>query len=461
MDNSKNNKSKSDLRRQTFGNMCSNAAEYYNIDKDEYISYHVKRGLRNMDGSGVLAGLTNVSEVHGYVVSESEKTAIDGKLSYRGYDINDITESYGINNRFGFEEISYLLLFGKLPTKEELTNYCEFLAYNRELPDSFTEDVILKGPSKDIMNKMARSVLSLYSYDNNPDDCSIENILRQSIQLLARMPIIAAYSYSAKKHYFDNKSLIIHQPKPELSIAENLLRMLSKNKQFTTLDAEILDIALMLHAEHGGGNNSTFTCRVLSSSGTDTYSAIAGAICSLKGPKHGGANAQVMKMMDNIMKNVENWKNEDEIYSYLTKIVKRKANDRSGLIYGMGHAVYTLSDPRTIILKKKAEKLSAQTGLENEFNLYKTVEKLAPKVFADVKGDTKTICANVDFYSGFVYKMLKIPPEMYTPLFAISRTAGWCAHRMEEVISGGRIIRPAYKSLCRNSKKYVNIEDRK
>lgn len=447
-------------KKQVFHDMCKKAEGFYKIDKDEYSQYRVKKGLRNSDGSGVLAGLTNISEVHGYVVSESEKCPTEGELSYRGYDIGDLTKNFGIDNRFGFEEISYLLLFGKLPTKAELEEYCGFLAYSRDLPDSFTEDMILKAPSRDIMNKMSRSVLSLYSYDDNPDDCSAENILRQSIQLLARMPMIAAYSYSAKKHYFDNKSLILHQPKPELSIAENLLRMLSKNKEFTEMDAQMLDIALMLHAEHGGGNNSTFTCRVLSSSGTDTYSAIGSAICSLKGPRHGGANAQVMRMMENIMKNVQNWESDDEVYSYLKKIVKRQANDRSGLIYGMGHAVYTLSDPRTVILKAKAEKLSEKTELTREFELYKTVERLAPKVFADVKRDSKKICANVDFYSGFVYKMLRIPPEMYTPLFAISRTAGWCAHRMEEVISGGRIIRPAYKSLCRNSKEYVPIEDR-
>ena len=446
--------------KAAFKDMCGKALEYYNIDSDEYGAYHVKRGLRNRDGSGVLAGLTNISEVHGYVVSENEKTAIDGRLSYRGYDINDLTENYGINNRYGFEEISYLLLFGKLPTKDELTEFCTFLAHSRELPPSFTEDMILKSPSRDIMNKMARSVLSLYSYDDNPDDCSVENILRQSIQLLARIPMIAAYGYSAKVHYFDNKSLILHQPKSELSIAENLLRMLSKNKQFTEFDAEILDTALMLHAEHGGGNNSTFTCRVLSSSGTDTYSAIGSAICSLKGPKHGGANAQVMRMMGNIMKNVQNWDNDDEVYAYLKKIVNKQANDRSGLIYGMGHAVYTLSDPRTVILKKKAAKLSNLTGHEEEFKLYNTVERLAPIVFADVKKDNKMICANVDFYSGFVYKMLNIPPELYTPLFAISRTAGWCAHRMEEILSCNRIIRPAYKSLCRNSKEYVPIDER-
>lgn len=446
--------------KNAFNNLCHKAANCYSIDKNEYSQYRVKKGLRNSDGSGVLAGLTNISEVHGYVVRESEKAPDVGSLSYRGHDISNLTKSFGLNNRFGFEEISYLLLFGKLPTKSELVEYCNFLAESRALPLNFTEDMILKAPSRDIMNKMSRSVLTLYSYDENPDDCSIENVLRQSIQLLARLPLVAAYAYSAKVHYFDNKSLILHQPKPELSIAENILRMLSKNKQFTELDAEILDTALMLHAEHGGGNNSTFTCRVLSSSGTDTYSAIGGAICSLKGPKHGGANAQVVKMMENIMKNVQNWENDDEIYNYLVKIIKKKANDRSGLIYGMGHAIYTISDPRCVILKQKAELLSKQNGLEAEFDLYNRVERIAAKVFADVKDSKRVICANVDFYSGFVYRMLKIPPEVFTPLFAISRTAGWCAHRMEEIVSGGKIIRPAYKSLCRNSSEYICIEDR-
>ena len=460
MDSIQNSTSNLNINNQAFKNMCNKAINCYSIDSNEYSQYRVKRGLRNSDGSGVLAGLSNISEVHGYVVRESEKAPDEGSLSYRGHDISNLTKSFGINNRFGFEEISYLLLFGKLPTKDELVEYCNFLASSRDLPPFFAEDMILKSPSRDIMNKMSRSVLTLYSYDDNPDDCSIENVLRQSIQLLARIPLVATYGYSAKVHYYDHRSLIMHQPKPELSIAENLLRMLSKNKQFTELDAEILDIALMLHAEHGGGNNSTFTCRVLSSSGTDTYSAIGGAICSLKGPKHGGANAQVVKMMDNIMKNVQNWENDDEIYDYLVKIVKKQANDRSGLIYGMGHAIYTLSDPRCIILKQKAQQLSKQTGLEDVYDLYTRVERLAPKVFADVKDNKKVICANVDFYSGFVYRMLKIPPEMYTPLFAISRTAGWCAHRMEEIISGGRIIRPAYKSLCRNSTEYIPIDER-
>lgn len=441
--------------------MTQDAYACYYVDPSEYNKYNVKRGLRNKDGSGVLAGFTNISEVHGYIMSEDEKTAIDGELSYRGYDINDLVTNAGINRRFGFEEVCFLLLMGKLPTKSELETFHEYLADNRDLPEYFTEDMILKAPSRDVMNKIARSVLTLYSYDDNPDECSIENMMRQAMQLIARMPSLAVYGYSAKKHHFDKKSLILHQPKPELSIAENLLRMLSPRKEFTSLDAEVLDTTLMLHAEHGGGNNSAFTCHVLASSGTDTYSVIAGAVSSLKGPKHGGANAQVRHMMDNIMKNVRDWTNESEIYDYLEKIVRKKANDRSGLIYGMGHAVYTLSDPRTNLLKIKAEKLSKEKNLYDEFELYSRVEKLAPKVFSDVKGDSKNLCANIDLYSGLVYKMLNIPQEMYTPLFAIARTPGWCAHRIEEVMCGGRIIRPAYKSLCKKiAKTYVPINER-
>ena len=441
--------------------MLDEASKTYTTENYKYDRYNIKRGLRNQDGSGVLAGFTNISEVHGYVVSEDEKTPIEGELSYRGYDIGDLLQNPGFNKRFGFEEICYLLLIGSLPTKNELETFCEYLSLNRPLPEYFTEDMILKAPSRDIMNKMARSVLTLYSYDDNPDQTSIENILRQSLQLIARMSALAVYSYNAKRHHFDNKSLILHQPKPHLSIAENLLRMLNPTKEFTELDAEVIDTALMLHAEHGGGNNSAFTCRVLSSSGTDTYSAIAGAISSLKGPKHGGANLQVVKMMDNIMKNVNDWSDDNKIYDYLEKIVRKKANDKSGLIYGMGHAVYTLSDPRTTILKSKAEELSVQKGLSNEFDLYKRVEKLAPQVFADVKGASKVLCANVDFYSGFVYNTLKIPTEMFTPLFAIARTPGWCAHRIEEVLCSDRIIRPAYKSLVKSkSKTYIPLEER-
>lgn len=445
--------------KAAFKDMCGKALEYYNIDSDEYGAYHVKRGLRNRDGSGVLAGLTNISEVHGYVVSENEKTAIDGRLSYRGYDINDLTENYGINNRYGFEEISYLLLFGKLPTKDELTEFCTFLAHSRELPPSFTEDMILKSPSRDIMNKMARSVLSLYSYDDNPDDCSVENILRQSIQLLARIPMIAAYGYSAKVHYFDNKSLILHQPKSELSIAENLLRMLSKNKQFTEFDAEILDTALMLHAEHGGGNNSTFTVHVVSSSGTDTYSAIAAALGSLKGPKHGGANIKVAMMFDDMKQSVKDWTDEEEVRNYLRKLLHKEAFDNAGLIYGMGHAVYSQSDPRAKVFKGFVEKLSAEKGREDEFALYSLVERLAPEVIAEERRIYKGVCANVDFYSGFVYRMLGIPDELFTPIFATSRIAGWSAHRIEELINSNKIIRPAYKSVS-PMREYTDMENR-
>ena len=441
--------------------MSKKAYSRYNIDSKYYDMYNVKRGLRNRDGSGVMAGFTNISEVHGYVINEDEKHPMPGELIYRGYDIQDLIPNAGIDRRYGFEEISFLLLMGELPTKPELQAFCGYLAENRDLPHNFTEDMILKAPSRDIMNKMARSVLALYSYDDNPDDCSIENILRQSLQLLARMPLVGVYAYNTKIHNFDNKSLILHNPKPELTTAENLLRMLNPHKEFTSLDAEVLDTALMLHAEHGGGNNSTFTCRVLSSTGTDTYSALAAAIGSLKGPKHGGANVKVINMMNDIKAHVKDTSNDKELYDYLVKIVRKEANDMSGLIYGMGHAVYTMSDPRTNLLKNKAKLLSEEKGLQEEFDLYDRIEKMAPQVFADVKGNIKTMCANVDFYSGLVYKMLNIPLEMYTPIFAIARTAGWCAHRIEEVLCGGRIIRPAYKSLCRKlNRQYSYLEER-
>lgn len=441
--------------------LSSKAGERYSIDPRYYDKYNVKRGLRNRDGSGVMAGFTNISEVHGYVINEDEKHPMPGELIYRGYNIMDLVPNAGINKRYGFEEIAFLLLMGELPTREELEEFCGFIAQNRELPANFTEDMILKAPSRDIMNKMARSVLALYSYDDTPDDCSIENILRQSLMLLSKMPLVGVYAYNTKIHYFNKKSLILHNPKPNLTTAENLLRMINPYKEFTPLDAEVLDTALMLHAEHGGGNNSTFTCRVLSSTGTDTYSTLAAAIGSLKGPKHGGANVKVIKMIDNIKENVKDTSNDKELYDYLIKIVKKEANDMSGLIYGMGHAVYTMSDPRTCLLKEKARLLSMEKGMQEEFDLYDRIEKMSPQVFADVKGDKKTLCANVDFYSGLVYKMLNIPLEMYTPIFAIARTAGWCAHRIEEVLCGGRIIRPAYKSLCRKlNRTYKNLDDR-
>ena len=441
-------------------NLTRDAYDCYNIPANSYSSQNLKKGLRNADGTGVLAGVTRVSEVHGYVMSEDEKLPIEGKLTYRGYDIYDLTRKPGIDHRFGFEEITYLLMFGKLPTEDELREFCSYIADNRELPEYFVEDMILKAPSTNIMNKMARSVLALYSYDDSPDPTNIENVMRQSLQLVARMPMIAAYGYSAKVHHYDRKSLILHQPKPELSTAENLRRMLSLNKKFTPLDAEVLDTALMLHAEHGGGNNSTFTTRVLSSSGTDTYSAIGSAICSLKGPKHGGANAQVIGMFDDLQATVSDWTNEQQVYDYLVRIVRKEAYNKSGLIYGMGHAVYTLSDPRAVLLKEKAKKLCEDRGEMDIFNLYSTVERLSPIVFKEITGKQKTICANVDLYSGLVYRLLRIPEEMFTPLFAVARTAGWCAHRMEEVISGGRIIRPAYKNVIKRGMEYTDIANR-
>ena len=448
-------------RSQNIDALSKEAENRYSIDSKYYDIYNVKRGLRNRDGSGVMAGFTNISEVHGYVINEDEKHPMPGELIYRGYNIMDLVPNAGIDKRYGFEEIAFLLLMGELPSKNELEDFCGFISENRALPANFTEDMILKAPSRDIMNKMARSVLTLYSYDDTPDDCSIENILRQSLMLLSKMPLVGVYAYNTKIHYFDNKSLILHNPKPNLTTAENLLRMLNPFKEFTPLDAEVLDTALMLHAEHGGGNNSTFTCRVLSSTGTDTYSALAGAIGSLKGPKHGGANVKVIKMMDNIKENVKDLSNDKELYDYLIKIVRKEANDMSGLIYGMGHAVYTMSDPRSCLLKEKTSRLSMKKGMQKEFDLYDRIEKMSPQVFAEVKGDKKTLCANVDFYSGLVYKMLNIPLEMYTPIFAIARTAGWCAHRIEEVLCGGRIIRPAYKSLCRKlNRTYKALDER-
>ena len=445
---------------QKITELTNKAFDYYNIPANSYNSLNLKRGLRNQDGTGVLAGLTRICEVHGYVMSEDEKSPIPGQLSYRGYDINDLTANPGIDRRFGFEEIAYLLMFGNLPSADELTSFCECLAELRELPDYFAEDMIIKAPSRNVMNKMARSVLALYSYDDNPDSTDLENVMRQSLLLLARMPILAVYGYSAKVHHYDRKSLIMHNPKPELSTAENLLRMLSSSKKFTPLEAEVLDTALMLHAEHGGGNNSTFSCRVLSSTGTDTYSAVASAVCSLKGPKHGGANAQVIGMMDDLQASVENWSDEEQVYDYLLKVVRKEAYDNSGLIYGLGHAVYTLSDPRAVLLKEKARQLCAEKDALELFNMYESVERLGPKAFAEVKGVDRAMCANVDLYSGLVYRMLKIPQEMFTPIFAIARTAGWCAHRMEELISGGKIIRPAYKTVIKRGQQYIDINER-
>ena len=429
------------------------------IDQELYGKYNVKRGLRNSDGTGVLVGLTEIGEVHAYIVDEGEKVPVEGRLIYRGIDIRDLVNGFEKDKRFGFEECCYLLLFGELPCKKKLEEFNALLGECRQLPDGFTEDMILKAPSKDIMNKLARSVLAAYSYDKNPEDISIHNTLRQCVQLIAQFPTMVAYAYQAKARYHDNQSLYIHSPKPELSTAENILHMIRPDSKYTQTEAEMLDLALVLHAEHGGGNNSTFVTHVVSSTDTDTYSAIAAAIGSLKGPKHGGANNKVMEMIDDIKANVKDWKDEEEIGEYLAKILRKEVFDKSGLIYGIGHAVYTLSDPRSVLLKQKATELAKEKGMDKEYNLYTIIEKLAPEVFYKVKKADKVMCANVDFYSGFVYKMLNIPMELYTPIFAISRVSGWCAHRIEELMCGGRIIRPAYKNVI-GRKEYISIDKR-
>ncbi len=421
-----------------------------NIVPSLYNKYEVKRGLRNSNGTGVLVGLTEIGDVHGYIMDENEKVPVEGRLSYRGINVDEISKGFITENRFGFEETIYLLLFGELPNHVELDKFKSLLGLSRDLPDGFLEDMILKAPSNDIMNKLARSVLVLYSYDENPDDTSIVNILRQSMELIARFPAMIAYGYQAKAYHYMNKSLVIHTPDPELSTAENLLKMSRASGEYTKMEAEILDLMLVLHAEHGGGNNSAFTAHVVSSSGTDIYSAVAAAVGSLKGPRHGGANIRVNRMMKEIKSNVKDWSSDKEVADYLKKILKKEAYDRTGLIYGIGHAVYTKSDPRSAILKRRAEELAKTTGKMEEFSLYKSIERLAPIVFKEVKNNDKDLCANVDFYSGFVYEMLGIPKDLFTPLFAASRIAGWCSHVVEEVLNGGRIIRPAYKSVLKS-----------
>ena len=445
--------------KETFKEFCEIIKDNYKISPELYSKYNAKRGLRNEDGTGVLVGLTNIGNVHGYIFDEGDKIPDEGCLSYRGVNVAQLIENCQKENRHGYEEAAYLLLFGKLPTTERLNSFKKLIGAHRELPPGFTEDMILKAPSNDIMNKLARSVLVSYSYDDNPDDLELSNMLRQSIELIARFPTMVAYAEQAKLHYYDKKSLVIHSPQPDLSTAENFLYMLRANNEYTPLEANVLDTALILHAEHGGGNNSAFTTHVVSSSGTDTYSAIAAAVGSLKGPKHGGANNRVMSMMEEIQENVKDWSNDEEVRQYLIKILKKDAFDHSGLIYGMGHAVYTKSDPRATILKAKARELAEEKGCMSEFLLYDSIERLSPGVFKEVRELDKTMCANVDMYSGFVYKMLGIPKELYTPIFAISRVVGWCAHRIEEVTVGGKIIRPAYKSVTKKVD-YTMINER-
>ena len=429
------------------------------IDPALYDKYEVKRGLRDLNGHGVLTGLTEVGEIEAYITKDGVSTPTEGHLYYRGYDLYDLVDGFIKDDRFGFEEVTYLLLFGKLPTKEELAGFSQILAKYRTLPTSFVRDIIMKAPSRDMMNTLARSVLTLYSYDDAADDISIPNVLRQSLQLISLFPLLSVYGYRTYKHYHDGESLIIHTPDPNLSTAENILYTLRQDQKYTPLEAKILDIALIIHAEHGGGNNSTFTNHVVSSSGTDTYSTVAASLGSLKGPKHGGANIKVVQMFEDMKQNIKNWEDEEEVKDYLNKLLNKEAFDKSGLIYGMGHAVYSLSDPRAKILKSFVESLSEEKGMHKEFALYSAVERLAPEVISAKRKMYKGVSANVDFYSGFVYSMLGLPTELYTPIFAISRISGWSAHRIEELINAGKIIRPAYMNVAPHVP-YIHINDR-
>ncbi len=430
------------------------------IDNKLFLKHEVNRGLRDLKGNGVITGLTEISDVRAFDIINGEKVPCHGTLCYRGINVEDLTNAFMSEDRFGFEETIYLLLFGQLPNEEELADFCKLLASYRTMPQDFVKDVILEAPNADIMNSLARSVLTMYSYDKKANDNEIANVLRQCLQLIALFPLFSTYAYHAYNHYVLDNSLIIHNPDPELSTAENILHTLRPDGKYTHAEAKILDLALVLHAEHGGGNNSTFTTRVVTSSGTDTYSTIAAALSSLKGPRHGGANIKVVEMITDLKKNVKDWKDEKAISEYLRKILHKEAFDKSGLIYGMGHAVYTLSDPRANMFKKFVGTLSAEKGRTEEYELYKMVEKLAPKIIGEERHIYKGVSANIDFYSGFVYDMLNLPVELYTPIFAISRIAGWSAHRMEEIINNGKIIRPAYINV-HEPLSYVNIKDRK
>lgn len=429
------------------------------IDSQLYTKYAVNRGLRDENGNGVLTGLTEISDIQSFDTSTGEKLPCEGKLFYRGYDIEKIVGGFIKEKRFGFEEITYLLIFGKMPKETELIEFKQLLAKYRTLPTSFVRDIIMKAPSSDMMNTLARSVLTLHAYDTKANDISLPNVLRQCLLLTSVFPLLAVYGYQSFRHYFEGDSFFIHTPKPELSTAENILYMLRPDCKYTELEARILDVALVLHAEHGGGNNSTFTTHVVSSSGTDTYSVVAASLGSLKGPKHGGANIKVVQMFDDLKKNVSDWTNEEEVSAYLLKLLRKEAFDKAGLIYGMGHAVYSLSDPRANIFKKFVKSLSEEKGRQKEFELYAMVERLASQVIADERKIYKGVSANVDFYSGFVYNMLDLPLELYTPIFAIARISGWSAHRIEELINAGKIIRPAYKSVS-GRHEYVPIKER-
>lgn len=439
--------------------LAAKCAECAQIAPDLYTKYDVKRGLRDLNGKGVLVGLTEISEVCSTKEVNGERVPADGELFYRGYNVKDLISGIDEKSHFGFEECTYLLLFGKLPTRTELADFTNMLSYYRTLPTSFVRDIIMKAPSKDMMNTLARSVLTLYSYDDMADDISLPNVLRQCLQLISLFPLLSVYGYQAYNHYHDGASLFIHSPKPEYSTAENILHILRPDSQFTPLEAKLLDIALILHMEHGGGNNSSFTTHLVSSSGTDTYSVIAASLGSLKGPKHGGANIKVVKMFDDMKQQVKDWTDEEEISRYLTALLHKEAFDHAGLIYGMGHAVYSLSDPRARIFRSFVERLSAEKGYEKEFALYSAVERLAPQIIAKERKIYKGVSPNVDFFSGFAYSMLGLPVELYTPIFAIARISGWSAHRLEEINGNGKIMRPAYMNVGEHHT-YVPIDER-
>ncbi len=451
--------SESKISMQSLSNLCEEYKKNNYIAVDDFKKYDVKRGLRNADGSGVMAGLTRICNVHGYMHSDGERVPDEGRLVYRGINVKDIIEGCQKENRFGFEEVAWLLLFGELPNKDQLAGFRDILGECRELPEFFAEDMILKAPSPHVMNKMARSVLALYSYDYNPDNTSIPNVLRQSIELIAQLPTIMNYAYQVKRRSYDHKSMFFHPINPSFSTAESILTSMRADRKFTDEEAKLLDICMILHADHGGGNNSTFTTRVLSSSGTDTYSAIAAAIGSLKGPLHGGANAKCAEMLGYLREGIQDPENDEEMKEFLRAILRKEKGDGSGKIYGMGHAIYTLSDPRAVILRENARDLCRKKGLGRDFTIMEQVERLTPEVFREVKGSDKPMCANVDCYSGLVYRALGIPEDMFTPLFAVSRIPGWCAHRIEELQSGGRIIRPAYRAI-HTRRSYIPMEER-
>ena len=439
-----------------FADMC---VENSRIDPELYLKYDVKRGLRDLNGKGVLTGLTNISEIISSKTVDGKSVPCEGELYYRGYSVEELVRRQLAGDHFGYERTAYLLLFGELPDEEHFKTFCELLSFYRTLPTSFVRDIIMKAPSSDMMNTLARSVLTLYSYDEDAEDISIPNVLRQSMQLIALFPLLSVYGYQAYRHYHDGQSLFIHMPQPDLSTAENILYCLRADSKYTELEAKILDLALVLHAEHGGGNNSTFTTHVVTSSGTDTYSAIAAALGSLKGPKHGGANIKVVKMFDDMKEHISDYGDEDAVKDYLKKLLHKEAFDNAGLIYGMGHAVYSLSDPRANIFKAFVESLSKEKGREDEFRLYSMVERLAPQVIAEERKIYKGVSANVDFYSGFVYSMLDLPTELFTPIFAIARISGWSAHRIEELANAGKIIRPAYKCI-QEVREYTPLSER-